>query len=173
MALRALGDPEAAEEVAQETLVRTVAALRDRDPEDPRKLGAFVAGIARHVIADALRARYRAVPLDTVPEHVLPASDPDPLDALVSSAEAARVRAALAALGARDRELLRLSFFEGLTPTELGARFAEPVARIRKRKSRALERLRRAFARGSAGHEAGGSTTGREDAGLTRPRRLS
>lgn len=162
MALRALGDPEAADEVAQETLARTSAALRDGGPADPAKLGAFVAGIARDVIADSLRARYRSVPLDVVPDHALPSHDPDPLGALVTAAESERVRAALAALRPRDRELLRLSFFEGLTPTELGARLGERVDRIRKRKSRALERLRRALAGGPPGHGPKDPPTGKE-----------
>ena len=52
MALRALGDPEAAEEAVQETLVRALEALREGRPRDPEKLGAFVRGIARHVIAE-------------------------------------------------------------------------------------------------------------------------
>jgi hypothetical protein len=55
-----------------------------------------VAGIARDVIADSLRARYRSVPLDVVPDHALPSHDPDPLGALVTAAESERVRAALA-----------------------------------------------------------------------------
>ena len=57
MALRALRDPDAAEEAVQETLVRALEALRDGRPSNPEKLGAFVRGIARHVIADTHRAR--------------------------------------------------------------------------------------------------------------------
>ena len=78
----------------------------------------------------------------------------DPLAALVSAAERARLRDALARLSHGDCELLRLSFFEAVTPTQLARRLGEPVERIRKRKSRALERLRRAFFGEGRGHGA-------------------
>ncbi|MBI1723136.1 MAG: sigma-70 family RNA polymerase sigma factor [Gemmatimonadetes bacterium] len=143
MALRALRDPDAAEEVVQETLARAVAALRERSPE-VGNLGAYVAGIARHVIADVHRAQKRTVPLDASVAGRADAG-PDPLHTLISAAERTAVRAALAKLSLTDREILRLSFFEGLTPAEVAARLHQPDARVRKRKSRALERLRRAF----------------------------
>ena len=44
-----------------------------------------------------------------------------------------------------DRDLLHMAFFDGATSEELAQRLHEPAARIRKRKARALERLRRAF----------------------------
>ncbi len=62
MALRSLGDREAAEEAAQETLTRAVEASKQGRIKNPEKLGAFVRGIARHVIADMIRpqAHHRA-----------------------------------------------------------------------------------------------------------------
>ncbi len=160
MALRALGDPEAAEEAVQETLVRALEALRDGRPRDPEKLGAFVRGIARHVIADAHHARQRSAPLDAVPETQHGAGGNDPLSALISDEERDSVRRALARLSAADRDILHLSFFEGLTPLEIAERLGEPALRIRKRKSRALRRLREAFSRASAtGHDSRSSET--------------
>ncbi|UCC71647.1 MAG: sigma-70 family RNA polymerase sigma factor [Gemmatimonadota bacterium] len=149
MALRALGDLEAAEEAVQETLVRALEALRNGRPRDPEKLGAFVRGIARHVIADARHARQRSAPLEAVLESECGTSLDDPLAALVSDEERDLVRRALTELSAGDRDILHLSFFEGLTPVEIAERLGEPALRIRKRKSRALRRLRRAFSRGA------------------------
>ncbi len=160
MALRALGDSDAAEEAVQETLVRALEALRDGRPRDPEKLGAFVRGIARHVIADTHRARHRSSPLEAAPPTALGTDQNDPLKALISAEERDSVRLALAQLSAGDREILRLSFFEGLTPVEIAERLGEPALRIRKRKSRALGRLRRAFRRRTAtGHESTPSPT--------------
>ena len=153
MALRALGTMLAAEEVAQETLARAVLALQNGHPVDPLGVPAFVAGIARHVIADTLRASRRVVSLDALGRSEPVAVQADALDALVSAAERERVRAALRQLSPDDRELLRLCYFDGLTPAELAARLGEPAERIRKRKSRALERLRTAF---RGGDPAGG-----------------
>ena len=153
MAVHRLGSADAAEEAIQETLARAVLALANGRPADPARVPAFVAGIARHVIADVTRARRRLVPLDSLGGSEYPAVEADALNALVSAAERARVRAALSELRPDDRELLRLCYFEGLTPTELAARLGEPAERIRKRKSRALERLRAAFLGRHTSHE--------------------
>jgi RNA polymerase sigma factor (sigma-70 family) len=142
MALHDLRDADLAEEVAQETLVRLVQALREGRLQDPANLGAFTRAIARHVIVDTLRARQRFTETGKTAEL---ASEEDSLGALVSAEQAARVRAALQQLSAGDREILRLSFFEGLTPQQLAERTGEPSSRVRKRKERALERLRKVF----------------------------
>lgn len=153
LALRRLGDPEAAEEVAQETLARALAALRNgRGPEEEGKLGAFVTGIARHVIADTLQARGRTVSLETAQTSDPEDSRPDPLTALIAAAEREAVRSALVRLSPRDQQILELCFFDGLKPQEVARRLGEPDSRIRKRKSRALERLRGALAE-ARGHE--------------------
>ena len=159
LALRALGDPEAAEEAAQETLTRAVEALRDGRLKVREKLGAFVQGIARHVIADVFRARQRTSDFEALTE--VSGSDPrDPLSALISAEERDRVRHALTELSVSDREILHLSFFEGLTPAEIADRLNEPAERIRKRKSRALLRLRSAFLeKTDTGHESGSPPT--------------
>ncbi|HEY6060183.1 MAG TPA: sigma-70 family RNA polymerase sigma factor [Gemmatimonadales bacterium] len=158
IALHSLGSADAADEAVQETLARAVTALSNGQLADPAKLPAFVAGIARHVIADTLRARGRVVSIDSVPAARHLSSDPDALGALVSADERARVRTELARLPAADRELLRLCYFEGLTPGEIAGHLGEPAERVRKRKSRALERLRRAF-RGEPGHDESSSAT--------------
>ena len=145
LAVRALGSADAAEEAVQETLSRAVGALARDQLADTAKLPAFVAGIARHVVIDMIRARRRLVSLDSLPSTAHPAHDPDALGVLVTAGEQARVRAALALLDVSDRDLLRLCYVEGLAPGEIAARAGEPAERIRKRKSRALERLREAF----------------------------
>jgi len=152
LALRTLGSADASREAVQETLTRAVVALANGQPSDPLKLPAFVAGIARHVIVDMVRAARRVVSLDTLPAGDPPSSSVDALSALLSAAERTRVREALSHLSAPDRELMRLCYFEGLTPGEIAERLGEPADRVRKRKSRALERLRRAF-RGEGGHD--------------------
>lgn len=150
LALRALGDRELAREAAQEALARAVTAAAKGTTIAAGRLAAFVAGIARHVVTDFRRARIRtpSVDIDTLP---LPSSGPDPLEQLLERADADAVRTALTALPPADRELLRLSFFEGMTPGEIAAHLGEPAERIRKRKSRALDRLRSAFG-DAAGH---------------------
>jgi RNA polymerase sigma-70 factor (ECF subfamily) len=143
MALRALGDADLADEVAQESLVRAIDVLRL--PDGALNVGAYVAGIARHVIADHFRARQRVVSLDQAIVEEIPDGRADALTLLCSAGERLRVRDALAQLSADDRELMRLSYFEGLTPTEIAQQLGVPADRVRQRKLRALLRLRAAF----------------------------
>jgi len=152
LARRELGDADLAEDVAQETLARTLAAWAEGRIRDTARLGAFARGVARHLIADAHRARRRvaAGELEASAAGVV-AERPDALQDLVTREEAAAVRAALAALSPADRELLALLYVDGLRSEEIAARLGEPGARVRKRKERALERLRGLFHRGAVG----------------------
>lgn len=145
MALRALGSADAAEEVAQETLARALSALESGRLANPQSLPAYVHGIARHVIADVHRSRKRTVPLGFDGGAAPELDGPDALDGLISSEQMDRVREALEELSPGDREVLRLSFFEGLTPSEIAESQGVPPPTVRKRKSRALERLRQVF----------------------------
>lgn len=143
MALRVLGDADAAEEVAQEALSRAVTAVRG--PGATLNFGAYVAGIARHVIADWFRARGRVASMTTTAYEAVRDDRPDALATLCADEQAVRVRAALAGLGDADRELLTLCYLHDLTPTEVARRLEAPPERIRQRKLRALQRLRAAF----------------------------
>jgi RNA polymerase sigma-70 factor (ECF subfamily) len=145
MALRALGDPDAADDVAQESLARAVDALRI--PDRAANIGAYVAGIARHVIADRYRANARVVSIDPAVLDAMADDRADVLSTMCSEEELCRVRGALADLSDNDRALIRLCYFEELSPTEIAARLGVPPERIRQRKLRALQRLRTAFDR--------------------------
>lgn len=158
IALRALDDIDLANEAVQETLARAVTAIAEGRLADPAKLPAYIAGIARHVCAHVVRDRKQTVAID---DESAPARHPqlqttfDPLEALISAAEIDRLRTAFSALTPEDQQLLRMCFHEDRTPNEVAATLGEPAERVRKRKSRALERLRRAF-RGAdnQGHDA-------------------
>jgi len=146
MALGRLGDVDAAEDVAQETLLRVLATLAQAGLQDPAALYGFVWTVARNVIWDMGRRREREARLGAGGGRLdAPRAADDPLTGLVSAEEASRVRAALDRLSDSDRELLRLCYCDGLSPGEVAARMGEPAPRLRKRKSRALERLRAAF----------------------------
>lgn len=164
LALRALGERAAAEEVAQETLARAVVAAERGTVVQEGRLAAFVAGIARHVIADRQRDDAKRAPLSAAAHLV--SAEADPLSRLMTADERAAVHAALALLSPADRELLQLCYFDGLSPADIAAQLGEPAERIRKRKSRALERVREALARG-VGHVRAPTAT------LAMPRALS
>jgi RNA polymerase sigma factor (sigma-70 family) len=150
IALRALGDMDAAEDAVQETMARAVIAIDTGRFDDPLKLAAYVAGIARHVCSHINRDRKTTIPLEgdgdaTTPAHPALSISSDPLERIISAAEAQRLHVAFSALSIDDQKLLRLCFHEERSPAEVAAALAEPAERVRKRKSRALDRLRRAF----------------------------
>lgn len=155
MAVRTFGNSDAADEVVQEALARAIAAVQAGQPSDPLKLAAYVAGIARNVIARVLRDGKRTLRLDPGVEESVAQPGPNALEAIVDADERAQVRAALAELSAADRSILRMAFVEDLDSVEIAARLGEPADRVRKRKSRALERLRTIFLAGKTGHKPG------------------
>lgn len=153
VAARRLGAGADAEEAVQEVLARALAAFDRGMPASPDMLPAFVHGIARHVIIDEHRRRTRwrtdAVALDA-----LPAPEVSPLQGLTDAATQAAMGRAMRQLSRRDRELLRRCFVDGERLATIARTLGEPASRLRKRKSRALARLRALLgdADGTAGH---------------------
>ena len=142
MAVRALRDDDLAEDVVQEVLLRALRGVQPHVAADPVRLGAYVGGIARHVIADVIRARARrAAVLPAVPT-----TNASALDELVTAESMADVAYGMRQLRARDREILLASYYEDLSPAEIAERTGVPVVNVRKQKSRALERLRSVIA---------------------------
>jgi len=133
-------DPERAKDVAAETFLVAWRRL-DEVPDEPRP---WLFGVARRVIAGQLRSQTRREALATR----LQVGDPgvravDPAAALADRDEAL---AAFAMLGERDREVLRLVAWDGLTPAEAAEAldvtriaFAVRLHRARRRLERALE----------------------------------
>ena len=134
-------DPERAKDVAAETFLVAWRRLDDV-PAEPRP---WLLGVARRVIAgqfrsearrDALATRLRAVQVDG-------AGSADPAAALAARDEAV---AAFAALGERDREVLQLVTWDGLSAAEAAEvldvsrlTFTVRLHRARRRLERALE----------------------------------
>jgi RNA polymerase sigma factor (sigma-70 family) len=151
-----LADSEAAEEAAQEAFGRVLVAIREGRLNDPARLGGFARATLLHVIADVFRAWARYEPLD--PAVSDSGSSPDDLSRLITQEELQRLRAAVAELSSADRTLIRLAFAEQLSGPQLAERLGEPADRIRKRKQRAMERLRAALL-GPGGHDPPSSPT--------------
>ena len=156
VALRSLDDPEAAEEAVQEALARGLKAVEEGRLNNPESLGAYFRGIVRHVIADTIRHGKRTVSLEGLPE--IPDRNPssNALQHLISEEQQTAVARVMAELTPQARECLHLSFFDGLPPREVAARLGEPPGRIRKRRSRALKKIREILLDGTGsggGHE--------------------
>jgi RNA polymerase sigma-70 factor, ECF subfamily len=130
-------DRSAAEDVVAAACERAFRRLGSHDPRrGSRRQWLF--GIARNAALDELRRRKRVATL---------AVEPGALDAAFDEADPVRraaVRAALASLDARDRELVALKFFAGLDNAEIGGVLGISATNAGTRLHRAVHRLREA-----------------------------
>jgi RNA polymerase sigma-70 factor (ECF subfamily) len=100
------------EEVRQETFLRVLNTLRRKNGlQHPERLGAFVNTVCNNVMLESLRAEMRT--------DACGADDFDAVDSradaeseLVTEERKTQVRRVLAGLPAKERELLRMIFFE-------------------------------------------------------------
>lgn len=132
-------DPERAKDVAAETFLVAWRRLDDV-PAEPR---AWLLGVARRVIAGQFRSEARR---DALAVRLIGAQGAGNSDLAEAIADRDEVLTAFAALRERDREVLRLVAWDGLTPPEaatvLGVTrlaFAVRLHRARRRLQRALE----------------------------------
>lgn len=109
---RHLYSQQAMEDIRQETFLRVFRQLRQKGGlAHPERLSAFVNAVCNHVQFEYYRAaaRFSTMPLDGFDP---PDSDPDPERGLVSEERKRCVRQILDELPFKDREILRLIFFE-------------------------------------------------------------
>jgi RNA polymerase sigma-70 factor (ECF subfamily) len=133
-----VGDRASAEDVTAATFERAWRRRRSFDARrgSPR---AWVFGIARNAALDELRRRKRgAVPVDAE------SADAALEDGVEATLRRATVRAALASLEARDRELVALKFYAGLANVELAKLLHTSESNVGTRLHRALGKLREA-----------------------------
>jgi RNA polymerase sigma-70 factor (ECF subfamily) len=132
-------DPERAKDVAAETFLVAWRRLDDVPPE-PR---AWLLGVARKVIAGQFRSESRRDALAGRLRSERDAESSDPAEAIADRDE---VLAAFASLRERDREVLRLVAWDGLTPAEAAAVLGATRLAFTVRLHRARRRLERALA---------------------------
>jgi len=156
-AARRLRDAAEAEDVAQETLRRTLEALRSDRVGDPGAIAGFLYRTAEHVCLHHRRSawrRLRALARVALERGRAP-DPPDPLDALVLDGRRREVRRALTGLEEDDREVLRLAFYEELDTAAMSLCLGASPGAVRVRKHRALRRLAALLGASNAKREEG------------------
>jgi RNA polymerase sigma-70 factor (ECF subfamily) len=132
-------DSEAAVDLAQETMLAVLTALRNGKLIDADRLPGFVRGTAKNLINNHLRGEKQ---VHQAPDPALPQPGLNPEELAGQAERMDQVRQALAELRPADRQILLLTLTEGLTPREIAERLGLGPDVVRKRKSRALARLR-------------------------------
>jgi RNA polymerase sigma-70 factor (ECF subfamily) len=134
-----LRDRAAAEDVTAAAFER---AYRKRSRFDPRRgtRRAWLFGIARNAALDELRRRKRLTELVDEPADETPAPD----EAADVGLRRAALRTALARLTPRERELVALKFFAGLSNAEIAGVLGVSESNVGTRLHRTVEKLRRA-----------------------------
>jgi RNA polymerase sigma-70 factor (ECF subfamily) len=136
-----LRDRSAAEDVTAQAFER---AYRKHRSYDARKGGerAWLFGIARNAAIDELRRRNRHARLAAEPADL---TAPTPGDQAEAAIERTALRAALAALPVRDREVVALKFHAGLDNAELAEVLGISVSNAGTLLHRAITKLREAI----------------------------
>lgn len=112
---RILSDASAAEDIAQETLLR---AWLGRERMREQDVGAWLSVVARNLCVSHMRKRWRAVPHDILPDG--PDHEADPAFEAERSETRRSVRRALSQVGERHRRLLVRREVGGADYAELG-----------------------------------------------------
>ena len=136
LALRRLRDRGRAEDATQDAFVAIWRSARTYDPK--RGSGApWLYAVARNAITDGLRRSPEPVaePRDE------PSPDPGPLEEAEASWTAWRVHRALEALPERERPVIELAYWSGLSQSEIAERLQIPLGTVKTRTRSALARL--------------------------------
>ena len=135
-----LRDRSAAEDVTAQAFER---AYRRRRTFNPRRGSrrAWLFGIARNAALDELRRRRRRARLLTDPEDAALAPAHEVAEVAVRRTA---LRLAIAELSARERELVALKFFAGLTNGEIAGVLGTSETNAGTRLHRVIQKLRRA-----------------------------
>jgi RNA polymerase sigma-70 factor, ECF subfamily len=135
-----LGDDASAEDVTALAFERAYRRRSTFDAGRGSQRG-WLFGIARNAALDELRRRKRSAPLTPdLPDEAAP----DPEEEADLAIRRTTVRAALATLPPRERELVALKFHGGLTNAELAAVLGTSESNAGTRVHRAVTKLREA-----------------------------
>jgi RNA polymerase sigma-70 factor (ECF subfamily) len=146
-AVRRVERAEDAADVVAETFLVAWRRLDDVPRGDEARLWLY--GVARRQLANQRRGQLRRSRLADRLRAELPAAIAGALGP--EDHRVAAVRAALARLEEEDREILRLTSWEGLTPAEIASVLGVPGVTVRSRLHRARKRMRAELLRKDAG----------------------
>jgi len=153
LALRMLDDAAEAEDVVQDVFTQAWRQAGLYDSARAPVIG-WLLVIARARTLDRLRARRSRVALVGAGPDVATVVDLSPgQDAqAIGREQGSKVRAALAALSAAQREAIELAYYKGLSQSDIAERLEQPLGTVKTRIRSGLLKLRELL-RGSLGEQ--------------------
>ncbi len=141
LALRMLGNPHVAQEVAQEIFLHIWRGAGEFSPERG-SARSWVLSLAHHRTVDAVR-RQRVRTTEALPEGETRGSGgADVVEQALRGVEGASVRSALMTLSPEQREAIVLAFYGGYTQQEIANRLRIPLGTVKTRIRDGMQRLR-------------------------------
>jgi RNA polymerase sigma factor (sigma-70 family) len=142
LALRELRSHADADDVRAETFLRVLKAIRNQQVRSPDSLSSYILGVARNIIMESLRSPHRATDGRGLPELPSPEAEPELDDDVRQSIEGTILR-----LKPREREFLRLYYYDELSKAEIARRLGVDEERVRLVKHRCLKSFREIYER--------------------------
>jgi RNA polymerase sigma-70 factor (ECF subfamily) len=136
-------DREAALDLTQEILIAILKALRDGQLRESAKLAAFIQGTARNLSNNYLRTKAHHVEIELDDE----AHSADLVEELESLERRRLVQRELESFSVTDQQILLLSLVDGHSLAEVAQRLNLSHDAVRARKSRAVRKITKKFAR--------------------------
>lgn len=143
LALGELHSREDAEDVCAETFIRVLQAVRQSKLRKPDSLPSFIVGITLNVIREFARKRLGTEPLDE--QEPAASCDRSPESVFLDEETSRSIAEVARHLKARDREFLRMYYYEELPREEIARVLGVAEERLRLIKSRALKRFREVY----------------------------
>jgi RNA polymerase sigma-70 factor (ECF subfamily) len=143
LALRMLTDSAEAEDVVQDVFTQAWRQASRYDAARAPVVG-WLLVIARARALDRLRARKSRISVTALDPATTDPVDPGlALDQqAISNEDAVRVRTALAALPAVQREAIELAYFKGLSQSDIAEQLSQPLGTVKTRMRAGLLKLR-------------------------------
>ncbi|MDP9494441.1 MAG: RNA polymerase sigma factor [Actinomycetota bacterium] len=132
LSMSILRDAGLAADATQQTFIKAWRAASTYDPE--RSFGPWIYAIARRTAIDVYRKRARVVVSDQIEVATI-------APGLETVWEVFEVRSALDQLPDEERQVIKLSHFDGLTHGQIADQLGIPIGTVKSRSHRAHQRL--------------------------------
>lgn len=133
---RMLGDPDEAEDAAQETFLRAYNGLKRYDNQRP--FSTWLLSIAAHYCIDQIRRRrLTTFSMDSLPDLDPPDLGPGPESAASYSEEQRHIRTLLSVLGPQDRAAVVMLYWYDFSYEEIAEALSLTVSAVKSRLHRA------------------------------------